>query len=84
MNLQWTSFAWEDYLFWQEEDKDIQRRINTLIKDIQRHPFTGIGKPEKLKHDKKSYWSRRINKEHRLVYKVVDDTLHIVQCRFHY
>jgi len=84
MNVRWTSFAWEDYLFWQEEDKKIVRRINALVKDIQRSPFEGIGKPERLRHDKSGYWSRRIDKEHRILYKVVDDTLHIVQCRFHY
>ncbi|WP_079213993.1 Txe/YoeB family addiction module toxin, partial [Ventosimonas gracilis] len=66
----------EDYLLWQEEDKTKARRINTLIKDIQRTPFEGIGKPEKLRHDKSGYWSRRIDKEHRIVYKVINDTLH--------
>jgi len=84
MNIQWTSFAWEDYLSWQEDDKIKARRINTLIKDIQRTPFDGIGKPERLRHDKSAYWSRRIDQEHRLVYKVVNDTVYIVQCRFHY
>jgi len=84
MNIQWTSFAWEDYLLWQEEDKTKARRINTLIKDIQRTPFEGIGKPERLRHDKSGYWSRRIDKEHRIIYKVANDTLHIVQCRYHY
>jgi len=84
MSVQWTSFAWEDYLFWQEEDKKMVRRINALVKDIQRSPFEGIGKPERLRHDKSGYWSRRIDKEHRILYKAVGDTLHIVQCRFHY
>jgi len=84
MNLQWTSFAREDYLLWQEEDKKTVKRINDLVKDIQRSPFEGIGKPERLRHDKSGYWPRRIDKEHWLVYKMVDDTLHIVQCRFHY
>jgi len=84
MNIQWTAFAWEDYLQWQEEDKKTARRINLLIKEIQRTPFAGTGKPEPLKHEKSGYWSRRIDLEHRLVYKVTGDTLYIVQCRFHY
>jgi toxin YoeB len=76
--------AWEDYLYWQKTDKKILKRINTLIKDITREPFEGIGKPEPLKHALSGYWSRRINDEHRIVYKVQDDALLIAQLRYHY
>ena len=79
-----SSNAWEDYLYWQKQDKKILRRINTLIKDIERQPFEGIGKPEQLKHGLTGYWSRRIDQVHRLVYKVKDDEIFIVQARFHY
>jgi toxin YoeB len=76
--------AWQDYLYWQETDKQIVKRINALIKDIQRSPFEGIGKPEPLKHQFAGFWSRRINDEHRLVYTFVESDLIIVQCRYHY
>ena len=76
--------AWQDYLYWQKIDKKILKRINQLIKDIQRSPFEGIGKPESLKFDMSGLWSRRINQEHRLIYKVKDDYIIIVQCRYHY
>lgn len=82
--LVWSTNAWEDYLFWQTQDKKILQRINDLIKAIQRSAFTGIGDPEPLKHNWKGYWSRRINLEHRLVYKTQGDELWIVQCRYHY
>jgi len=84
MNIQWTSFGWEDYLYWQAMDKRILKRINALIQDIRRNPFDGLGKPEPLKHEKSGYWSRRIEQAHRILYKVSDGTLHIVQCRYHY
>lgn len=84
MILTWAENAWEDYLYWQNTDKKFIKRINSLIKDILRHPFDGIGDPEPLKHNWSGYWSRRIDREHRLVYKVTNDTLYIVQCRFHY
>lgn len=84
MILSWADNAWEDYLYWQQTDKKILKRINTLIKDIKRQPFEGIGDPEPLKHNWSGYWSRRINREHRLVYKVTDKTVIIVQCRYHY
>lgn len=71
--------AWQDYLYWQETDKQILKRINLLIKDIQRNPFTGIGKPEPLKHQFSGFWSRRINDEHRLVYTFIEAELIIVQ-----
>lgn len=76
--------AWEDYLFWQANDKRLLKRINQLIRDIQRDPFEGIGKPEPLKHQFAGFWSRRINDEHRLVYALMDDEIVIIQCRYHY
>jgi toxin YoeB len=76
--------AWEDYLFWQHTDRKILQRINTLIKEIQRTPFEGIGKPEPLKHSLSGYWSRRITDEHRIVYKVETDSLFLAQLRYHY
>jgi len=84
VSLYWADNAWEDYLYWQATDAKVLERINKLIKDIQRQPFKGIGKPEPLKHNWSGYWSRRINREHRLVYKVTKGTLFIAQCRYHY
>ncbi len=84
MNIIFSKNAWEDYLSWQKEDKKILRKINELIKVIQRTPFEGIGKPEPLKYDLAGLWSRRIDREHRLVYKVESDELSIYSCRFHY
>ena len=76
--------SWEDYLYWQNNDKEILARINQLIKDISHSPFKGIGKPEPLKHKYKGFWSRRIDNEHRLIYKVDGNQIQIVKCRFHY
>jgi toxin YoeB len=76
--------AWEDYLSWQVQDRKILKRINELIKETERSPFEGIGKPEPLKHSLAGYWSRRINDEHRMVYKVEDESLLLAQLRFHY
>jgi toxin YoeB len=84
MELVWQTNAWEDYLYWQEADKKLVVRINDLIKDALRSPFKGIGKPEPLKGNFAGCWSRRITDEHRLVYRVKDNRLHILQCRFHY
>lgn len=84
MKLLFSANAWEDYLHWQRTDKKILARINTLIREIQRQPFEGIGKPEPLKHALSGYWSRRINDEHRIVYKIVDDAVLIAQLRYHY
>lgn len=84
MMLSWADKAWEDYLFWQENDRKILKRINALIKDTQRNPFEGLGNPEPLKHQFSGFWSRRIDREHRLVFQVENDTLVIAQCRFHY
>lgn len=84
MNLVFTEIAWEDYLSWQREDKKLLKKINELIKAIKRDPFSGVGKPEPLKHDLAGFWSRRIDLEHRLVYKVFENELIIISCRFHY
>lgn len=84
MKLLFLEDAWEDYLYWQNTDKQILKRINILIKECLRTPFSGTGKPESLKFDMAGYWSRRINSEHRLVYKVEGTILIILQCRYHY
>ena len=84
MILSFSDDAWDDYLYWQQNDKKILKKINRLIKEIQREPFEGIGEPEPLKYNWSAYWSRRITIEHRLVYKVSDDNLMIAQCRYHY
>lgn len=84
MKLVFAEKAWEDYLYWQQTEKKILRRINALIKEIIRAPFAGTGKPEPLKHALSGYWSRRINDEHRIVYKVQDGSVLIAQLRYHY
>lgn len=84
MPIKFANTAWEDYLYWQQTDKAILKRINALIKDIQRSPFEGIGKPEALKHQLSGFWSRRIDDRHRLVYAVEDQVLLVAQCRDHY
>lgn len=84
MRITFSAKAWDNYLYWQKTDKAILKRINLLIKDIQRNSFEGIGKPEPLKHGLSGYWSRRINDEHRIVYKVTDDNLLVAQLRYHY
>ena len=84
MILSFADDAWDDYLYWQQNDKKILKKINRLIKEIQRDPFEGIGEPEPLKYNWSGYWSRRITIEHRLVYKVTNDALLIAQCRYHY
>jgi len=76
--------SWEDYLYWQKNDKKILSKINDLLKDIARDPCSGIGKPEPLKYKYKGYWSRRIDNEHRLIYRCKEDEVHIAKCRFHY
>lgn len=80
----WSDEAWEDYLYWQSVDKKMLKRINLLLKDIERHPCSGIGKPESLKHALQGFWSRRIDGVHRLVYRVQGNQLEIAQCRSHY
>ena len=84
MKLTFSSKAWANYLYWQKTDQSMITRINRLIKVIQREPYTGIGKPEPLKHSLAGYWSRRINDEHRIVNKVEGDQIFIAQLRYHY
>ena len=84
MKITFSSKAWDHYLYWQSTDKKILERINTLVRDIKRSPYEGIGKPEPLKHGLASYWSRRINDEHRIVYKCQNDAILIAQLRYHY
>lgn len=84
MKLTFSDEAWEDYLHWQKQDRRMVERINTLIKEVQRDPFSGIGKPEPLKHALSGFWSRRISDEHRMVYRVEGDAIQIAQLRFHY
>ena len=84
MMIKFHPHGWEDYLYWQQTDRALLRKVNQLIRDIQRNPFAGLGKPESLRHDLHGYWSRRITDEHRLVYFVDGDTVDILQCRFHY
>jgi toxin YoeB len=82
--LNFSSLAWDDYLYWYNTDKEKITRIHALISDILRDPFRGIGKPESLKFEYSGYWSRRIDNEHRLVYKATADAIIIAQCRYHY
>lgn len=84
MKFVFTELSWEDYLFWQKNDKQKLKRINELLKDISRSPYEGIGKPEPLKFNCAGFWSRRIDEEHRLIYRVIDDEIQIAKCRFHY
>ena len=84
MNLVWSDKSWEDYISWQSTDKKVLKKINSLIKDIKRNPFEGIGKPEPLKYELAGCWSRRITNEHRLVYEIDDGKINIVSCKYHY
>ena len=84
MKITFTTQAWEDYQYWQKTDKRILRRIHLLIREIQRSPSEGVGKPEALKHNLSGYWSRRISDEHRIVYKQFDSGIVFVQFRYHY
>ena len=84
MRILWEDRDWEDYLYWQGENKKTLKRINLLIKDITRNPFTGIGQPEPLKHNLSGLWSRRIDLENRIVYLTDNETVHILACRGHY
>ncbi|MDO6407072.1 Txe/YoeB family addiction module toxin [Pantoea phytobeneficialis] len=84
MKLTWSQEAWDDYLYWQDTDKRMVKKINELIKDAKRTPFEGKGKPEPLKHNLAGFWSRRITEEHRLVYSVNEGALLIAACRYHY
>ena len=84
MKLVWDEHASDDYLYWQTQDRRVLKRINALVKDIQRNGNDGIGKPEALKHGFHGFWSRRITDEHRLIYKVTETEIVIAQCRYHY
>ena len=83
-NITFTSTAWKEYMKWQSRDKKIANRINLLIKDVQRSPFEGLGKPELLKENLSGYWSRQITEKHRFIYKVSDDSVNIIQVENHY
>jgi toxin YoeB len=80
----WSDISWDDYLYWQKENKKLLKKINDLIKDIERNPFKGIGKPEPLKNNLSGWWSRRIDDTHRIVYRIENGNLEIAQCREHY
>jgi len=84
MRITFSKNAWEDYISWQSEDKKMMKKINDLIKDIQRTPYAGMGKPEALKYDLAGLWSRRIDREHRLVYQANENEILIYSCRYHY
>lgn len=84
MNKVWFEEAWEDYLYWQLQDKKMLKRINTLLKDIERNNFEGLGKPEPLKGELSGFWSRRIDDTHRLVYRIRDGVLEVLSCKGHY
>ncbi|MFP3276015.1 MAG: Txe/YoeB family addiction module toxin [Paraburkholderia sp.] len=84
MNIMWTAEAWDDYVYWQGQDKKTLKRINQLVKDVQRTPFEGIGKPEPLKANLTGFWSRRIDDTNRLVYEITSTQINIVSCRYHY
>ncbi len=84
MNKIWADEAWNEYLEWNKQDKKILKRINELIKNIEKNGNSGIGKPEPLKYQLSGYWSRRINHEHRLIYKLENDTIKIISCKSHY
>ena len=84
MKLQFTEKAWEDYLYWQQSDKRILRKVKDLLQAISREPFAGIGKPEPLRHEYAGFWSRRITDEHRIVYRVENGVIQVVQARYHY
>ncbi|MDA8369679.1 MAG: Txe/YoeB family addiction module toxin [Nocardiopsaceae bacterium] len=84
MRLIWAESAWEDYVWWQNQDRKILKRINALIKDIARNGNEGMGKPEPLRHGFQGYWSRRITDEHRLVCKLAENEILIATCRYHY
>lgn len=84
MHKIWFDEAWDDYIYWQAQDKKTLKRINNLIKDTERNPFSGIGKPEPLKGNLRDFWSRRIDDSNRLVYRIKDEKLEILSCRGHY
>ena len=84
MNIEFSAASFEDYRYWQEQDRKQLKRIHQLLKEIMRTPFAGIGKPEPLRGDLQGYWSRRIDRTHRLVYRVFEDRIQVLACRYHY
>jgi len=84
MNKLWTDRAWADYLHWQETDKKMLKKVNNLMKEIERCPYEGIGKPEPLKHDLSGWWSRQIDEKNRIVYRIKEEKLELSQCKGHY
>ena len=84
MKLIFSDEAWDDHLYWQKQDRKMVERINKLIQEVKREPFSGLGKPEPLKHALSGFWSRRITDEHRIVYRVEGDSLQLAQLRYHY
>jgi toxin YoeB len=84
LNIMWTAEAWDDYVYWQGQDRKTLKRINQLVKDVQRTPFEGIGKPEPLKANLTGFWSRRIDDTNRLIYEITSTQINIVSCRYHY
>jgi len=84
MNIRFSEQAWDEYLYWQQNDRAMIRRVNQLIREIRREPFSGVGQPEALRFQWSGYWSRRLDQEHRLVYRIVEGELEIAQCRYHY
>lgn len=84
MNVIFSARAWAQYQDWQESDRKVVKKLNSLIRECQRTPYSGSGKPEPLKHELSGWWSRRVNEEHRLVYRVTEQGLEIIQCRYHY
>ena len=84
MKKLWTDKGWENYLYWQSQDRKTLRKLNALIKDIERNPYEGIGKPEPLKHELSGWWSRHIDDVNRIVYRIKDSSLEILQCKGHY
>jgi toxin YoeB len=84
MKITFSEQAWDDYVYWQETDKNLVKKVNKLIKEIKRTPFEGTGKPEPLKNNLVGFWSRRITEEHRLVYGIYEDSILVASCRFHY
>jgi len=84
MNIRFSEQAWDEYLYWQQNDRAMVRRVNQLIREIRREPFSGVGQPEALRFQWSGYWSRRLDQEHRLVYRIVEGELEIAQGRYHY
>lgn len=84
MNIEFSAASFEDYQYWQQQDRKKLHKINQFLQEISRTPFRGIGKPEALRGDLQGYWSRRIDREHRLVYRVLDGEIQVLACRYHY